>query len=393
MLDFNNLNYFPSLFEDLSTPKDTYNIIKLDLTWYYNPKDFLELMIPTDKISNSKTLILDTGFNKADTYIQKTTTPVSLTGDSASSTFSKYFYFADPTVPSIAEDTPSPSKVISLLGEVTESLLPSSKKTVTFKEDTCLTMKDMVEPLIPEIKASIEPPFVEDGDFYSFSTKESRMYSQDLDPILPDVGERSRLSPPLLSDFETADYSLTHHHTPKKAIHKDNQLTPTLHKLNTDSIEASPKLHDLHEQLFEYKELFQDKNKQVSDLEIHNVELDFRIASIEKEIATLIKEKLELTKQFNINNIKGMDPLSFSLLDKYKEAYLSITHNNLSITSKVAEIKEKLTFLDNTKLDLLKDIHYNRKMIDKLNVDKAMITKSIHAIEKITGNITKTPLS
>jgi hypothetical protein len=208
-------------------------------------------MLPTNKITSSKTLILDTGFNnKVDTnsrLVQKTTTPVSLTGDSASSTFSKYFYFADPTVPSITKDTPSPSKVISLLGEVTESLLPSSKKTVTFKEDTCLTMKDMVEPLIPQVKASIEPPFVEDGDLYSFSTKESRMYSQDLDPILPDVGERSRLSPPLLSDFETTDYSLTHYDvsSSKKAIHKDNMLTPTLHKLNTDSIEASPKLHDL----------------------------------------------------------------------------------------------------------------------------------------------------
>jgi chromosome segregation ATPase len=255
----------------------------------------------------------------------------------------------------------------------------------------------MDEPKVPEISTAIEPsnPFAEDSNFNSFRAKKSSIYSSELDPILPDVGERSKLSPPLLSEFETTDYSLTHYDvsSSKKAIHKDNMLTPTLHKLNTDSIEASPKLHDLHEQLFEYKELFQDKNKQVSDLEIHNVELDFRIASIEKEIATLIKEKLELTKQFNINNIKGMDPLSSSLLDKYKEAYLSITRNNLSITTKVSEIKDKLTFLDNTKHDLLKDIHYNRKLIDKLNVDKAIITKSIHAIEKITGNITKTPLS
>jgi hypothetical protein len=353
-------------------------------------------MFPTDKYTNHKALILDTGFNhKVDTYVQKTTTPVSLTGDSASSTFSKYFYFTDPAVPSIAEDTPSPLKVTSSLEEVADSLQHTHKKTVTFKEDTSFIRKDIDEPQIPEIYTAIEPsnPFVEDGNFNSFRTKKSGIYSLELDPAIPDVRERSKLSPPLLTDFEATGSSLTHYHTPEKAIHRDSQLNPTLHKLNTDFIGASPKLHDLHEQLFQYKELIQDKNKLASDIEIHNVELEFRIASIEKETATLIKEKLELTKQFNINNIKGMDSFSSSLIDKYKEAYLSTSRNNLTITSSVSEIKDKLTFLENTKLDILKDIHYNRKNIDRLNAEKAMINKSIQAIEKITGNITKTPLS
>jgi hypothetical protein len=199
----------------------------------------------------------------------------------------------------------------------------------------------MDEPQVPEISRAIEPsnPFAEDGNFNSFRAKKSSIYSLELDPDIPDFGGRSKLSPPLLEDFEITGSSLTHYHTSEKAIHRDSQLNPTLHKLNTDFIGASPKLHDLHEQLFQYKELIQDKNKLVSDIEIHNVELEFRVASIEKETATLIKEKLELTKQFNINNIKGMDSFSFSLIDKYREAYLSTSRNNLTITSGVSSDK------------------------------------------------------
>jgi hypothetical protein len=125
---------------------------------------------------------------------------------------------------------------------------------------------------------------------------------------------------------------------------------------------------------------------------MQNIDFNHKIASLEVDRSLLTRDKIELTKQFNINNIKAVDPVPSNIIEKYKDAYLSVTNKNHSITLKVREIKEKLTFLDNAKLSLLKDLEINVKRIADFKNDQAKLIKSVQDIEKITGNISRTPL-
>jgi len=145
MLDFNNLNYFPSLFEDLSKPNDTYVIVKdigshaINNTFRdstgTNPDDLRSLTkVPSlleDKSSLSTPATLDIPHQATpiiDTFSQKTysVSPKSLSYDSASSTFSKYYYYADTTVPSVKEASTTPLKTLSSQIEFSDGILVES---------------------------------------------------------------------------------------------------------------------------------------------------------------------------------------------------------------------------------------------------------------------------
>jgi hypothetical protein len=424
MLDFYNLKYFPSLFQDfsytivndtLSCAKERFSNISTSPVTY---NSFSKVPSLPDKISSTHTsLVLDIPSQpttKIDT-LQKTTsspsgTTKSFISESASSTFSKYFYFEDSTLPSAIQANSSGTTTIKTLStqpELSEGFRterPIHKKTVRFDkiEDN---FSSSLDPEIPERLSTIEPIYPNDDmDFTSLRNDTSQgalstldkgtdfyktVDSLSLDPIIPDV--KTLNSPPIHPDLEFKHTSLTQLSDETSSSTRTDSIS-SLHKLNTDfNLTGSSQVH-LHDELFKKKVLIEEKNNLISELEINNINLDFRIATIEKESSNLVKQKLELTKQFNINNIKAVDPIPSSIFDKYKDAYLSISTKNHEITFKVREIKEKLDFLEKTKLDLLKDINNNIKNIANFKKDKAFLIKEVHDIEKITGNISRTPL-
>jgi len=404
MLDFNNLNYFPSLFEDLSKPKDTYIIVKqigsnaMDNAFNYSTGTNSSPILTLDIPHKTDALILDASI-----------TPKSLSYDSASSTFSKYFYYADTTVPSVNEVNSSPLNTYSTQMELREGTLvehSSKKKTVTFEAGEYSSNSS---PQIPDRLSKIEPPlFPYDGEnsatelssyLQKFDVEQvsssrenfwsTQSYHSD-DLVVPDVKtvRDTPVHPDNLGDL--TDYSLTHYSGNAYSAGIDN--TTSLRKLNTNVEVASSVQVDLLDQLFQKKVLIEDINNRISQLEMQNIDFNHKIASLEVDRSLLTRDKIELTKQFNINNIKAVDPVPSNIIEKYKDAYLSVTNKNHSITLKVREIKEKLTFLDNAKLSLLKDLEINVKRIADFKNDQAKLIKSVQDIEKITGNISRTPL-
>jgi hypothetical protein len=421
MLDFNNLNYFPSLFEDLSKPKDTYIIVKqigsnaMDNAFNYSTgtnsfdQRYFNKVSSLPQKNSSPILTLDIPYKEDALILDSYSTPKSLSYDSASSTFSKYFYYADTTVPSLNEVNSSPLKTDSKQIDLREGTLvehSSKKKTVSFQvgEDSLNS-----SPQIPNRLSKIEPLFPYDGDNSALelisplrkidmelveSSRENfwstESYHSDDDPVVPDI-KTVRDTPVYPDNFsDLTDYSLTRHSSNTYSAGIEN--TTSLHKLNTNVEVASPAQVDLLDQLFRKKVLIEDINNRISQLEMQNIDFNHKIASLEWDRSLLTRDKIELTKQFNINNIKAVDPVPSNIIEKYKDAYLSVTNKNHSITLKVREIKEKLTFLDNAKLSLLKDLEINVKCIADFKNDQAKLIKSVQDIEKITGNISRTPL-
>jgi hypothetical protein len=411
MLDFNNLNYFPSLFEDISKPNDTYIIVKqlgsnaMDNACNFSTgtnsfdQRYFNKVPSLPKNNSSPILTLDIPPKADALLLDSSITPKSLSYDSASSTFSKYFYYADTTVPSVNEVNSSPLNTHSKQMELREGTLvehSSKKKTVSFDVGEYSSNSS---PQIPDRLSKIEPPLFPYDDENSarelvnssrgnFWSTES--YHSDDDLVVPDV--KTVIDTPVYPDNsgDLTDSSLTRHSGNAYSAGIDN--TTSLHKLNTNVEVASSAQVDLVDQLFQKKVLIEEINNQISQLEIQNIDFNHKIASLEVDRSILARNKLELTKQFNINNIKPVDPVYPNIIEKYKDAYLSVTNKNHSITLKVREIKEKLTFLDNAKLSLLKDLEINVKRIADFKNDQAKLIKSVQDIEKITGNISRTPL-
>jgi hypothetical protein len=420
MLDFNNLNYFPSLFEDLSKPKDTYIIVKqignnsIDNAFNYSTgtnsfdQRYLNKVPSLPENKRSPILALDSPLKADALILDSSISPKSLSYDSASSTFSKYFYYADTTVPSVNEVNSSPLNTYSTQMELREGTLvehSSKKKTVAFE---VAEVSSYSSPLIPDRLSKIEPLFPYDGEnsareqatyMNKFDVEQvnssrenfgyTESYHSDSDLVVPDV--KTVIDTPVHPNNpgDLTDSSLTRQ-LGNYSTGIDN--TTSLHKLNTNVEVASSAQVDLLDQLFQKKVLIEDINNQISQLEIQNIDFNHKIASLEVDRSLLTRDKIELTKQFNINNIKAVDPVPSNIIEKYKDAYLFVTNKNHSITLKVREIKEKLTFLDNAKLSLLKDLEINVKRIADFKNEQAKLIISVQDIEKITGNISRTPL-
>lgn len=238
-------------------------------------------------------------------------------------------------------------------------------------------------PLAPSIA---DPVLYSDGKPYGNPKHANRL---SLDLSLPAVEDKPRDTPyPYTED--TDHYPKTP--SPDTCYSTQTESASYLHKLNTD-LGTNVNPANLHDELFKKKVIFEEKNNLISQLEISNINLDFKVTKIEQESSNLVKQKLELTKQFNINNIKNVDHIPSSIKDKYKNAYLSITNNNKDITSSINNIKNQLDFMQNTKINLLKDINNNIKYISNLKHNQILLAKEIRDIEKITGNIARTPLN
>jgi hypothetical protein len=421
MLDFNNLYYFPSLFEDLSytiinETKFHYSNNYFNFSYYdptpnsfkgisISPRSLSSMDLTTDVPSDvTKQVIPYTeSYNKA-------TSPKSYASDSASSTFSKYFFYQDQALASTPINNPSlpGTKIDSALPiqpelpEETQRERTALKKAVRF-DSSDFDPRFELDPEIPERKTNIEPlypyedysalsPYGFDYNVPAPSKPFSILKHDDrlsLDIEVPMVKEESfnTLSP--YSDDK--DYLHTKRYSDiSNSVKVDN--VSSLHKLNTN-LEAANNPMSLHDELFKKKVLFEENNNRVSELEIHNINLDYRIATIEKESSNLVKQKLEYTKQFNINNIKNVQQIPSSIFEKYRDSYLSITNSNKEISLNIRNIKDKLDFLEKTKLNILKDINNNIKNIASLKNGQTLLAKEIHDIEKITGNITRTPLN
>lgn len=149
-------------------------------------------------------------------------------------------------------------------------------------------------------------------------------YHSDDDLVVPDVKtvRDTPVHPDNLGDL--TDYSLTRHSGNAYSAGIDN--TTSLRKLNTNVEVASSVQVDLLDQLFQKKVLIEDINNRISQLEMQNIDFNHKIASLEVDRSLLTRDKIELTKQFNINNIKAVDPVPSNIIEKYKDAYLSVTN-------------------------------------------------------------------
>ena len=386
MLDFNNLHFFPSLFEDLSyiIINDTKLHFKnFPLNLYPNNTNTSPFIDTTVTLHSPNVAGLISDPNNANTFPFKDTTatlhspnvaglisdstnhvnyqvtpytesysintsPKSSTSDSTSSTFSKYFYYQDQT--------------------------PTS--TTLNKHNSPEDKLGYTSPLQAELPIDYKQLRNAPKKVVRFENTE--LYSSfKLDPEA-EVADVTANTKPVEPDF---------HHSPLA----QTENISSLHKLNTD-IGTYVNPTSLHDELFKKKVIFEEKNNLLSQLEISNINLEFKVTKIHQESSNLVKQKLELTKQFNINNIKDVDHIPSSIRDKYKNAYLSITNINHDITTSIHNIKNKLDFMENTKINLLKEINDNTKSISNLKYNQTLLAKEIHDIEKITGNIARTPL-
>lgn len=363
MLDFNNLRFFPSLFEDLSYiiindtklhfknfslnlyPNNTNTFPFKDTTVTLHSPNLAGLI--TDPLRTNYENLQVTPYTESYSI---NTSPKSSTSDSTSSTFSKYFYYQDQTLTS----------------------------TTLNKHNSPEVKLGHTSPL--QVELPIDHQQLRNAPKKVVRFENTELYSSlKLDPK---------------AEAEVAD--ITANIKPVKPDFNDNPLAQTenissLRKLNTD-LATNVNPTSLHDELFKKKVIFEEKNNLLSQLEISNINLEFKVTKIDQESSNLVKQKLELTKQFNINNIKDVDLIPSSIRDKYKNAYLSITNINHDITTSIHNIKNKLDFMENTKINLLKEINDNTKSISNLKYNQILLAKEIHDIEKITGNIARTPL-
>lgn len=304
-------------------------------------------------------LTLDTTFNKnADNYTQRTQTPVSLSADSASSTFSKYFYYANQTTPIITENSPT---TINSPYTINSPSNINAESTLVKTADS--TLVEATGNIIVETTKSIQGE-VADSSQVKVAQSSHPTYKKTV--------------------------SFVDSPSTNTLLHKDSQSWSMMATFDSQVLSYNsgwPELDQLNHEFRRFYVNLQARIKHISELQISIEESKSRLANIDKEIATLNFEKIELTKQYNINNIKGVDPNTLGLTQKYQDAYLAITNNNNDVSFGLHSINQKLHFLEKTKLNLHNDIRsFNENMLT-LNDEKLAFYNHLAELQKAIADM------
>ncbi len=337
MLDFNNLNHSPSLFDifNLSNSIDKPMVgpinsrtdyIRALINQLYKDLDLNKIDI--SKVENKfKSMGLEFKPKKSVTF-DIDNKSISIHSDS--DRWSTYFYFDSPK-PKVINNQVIPMVNDQIIPMVNESTVEPLETSVLTNDGASINSSKSYRGYFKRLFQDIFTNKNNDESNSNITDSESELFSMQL----PDINERPRDPLHLSVDFDT-DIAL----------------------------QAKASMDDL----FRTNQSIEDFTKQIIEMRSQFIDHHDKINKLDTEISDFTIEKNNLKKKFNNGGFADSD-----------RALLNT-------------IKNKLTFLENTKNQLSNDFNLNNSKINDLETKKATLVELKNKLEKELGNIAKTPV-
>jgi hypothetical protein len=351
MLDFNNLKYFPSLFDNSFGTNNTYTLFS------FNPQKIYAYDIFNYKTDNHELALVENN----NLQIQNTNITKSLSFSDKGSTFSKYFYYLD-TQEAHIKTTIIKQNNLNLTELTLQTKPDLSLSTYNIKNNKQesiiphrITAHSLLKPIrislgfdllnieIPNRNSQIKPL-----DPFRFSLEYDEVFG--IDTPLP------RVNPTPIRPLHLESYYLDAEIDNSTSSKANNLSNTVLNKAN-----ITP------DDLIKTKESIEETNRQIYSIKSQFIDFQDKINKLDKQISDLTTEKLNLTRKFN----KGY----FSKSDK----------DSLKNTI------EFLNFINETKTKLVKDFESNNNLITKLEENKSSLIKQFDQLQNELGYIAITP--
>lgn len=328
MLDFNNLNYFPSFFDWYSTPNNTYNVYDYDIKGVEAVQSKSKSLSNT--VESDKKLELSTKKNVT-FNIENTNLLKNLSPDSDRSTFSKYFYW----------DTPKEAD------KQLEMSIPAVNENA-------------IEPLHFD-------PEVLNTDGASMNSKKSyRSYLKRFAGYVHDI-----FTVPTIQDHNNSDkITLPESFEQPLPMLNESPIRPLSFDSDEELMEnpkGKLKVNVSVDDLFNTNQSIVKLDKQISNFNAQSIDFQHKMNELGKEISQFTSEKNELKQKVSSKNYTQWD------------------------LAKLNSIKTKLTFLENAQSQLLSEFNVNKNELTKLEAQKSTLVERSLQFKKQLGDIAITP--